>query len=318
MRALFFDKTATLKKNHPKPEPLPGEALIRITLAGVCATDLHIMAGYHHFQGVLGHEFVGVVEACEDPSWSGVRVVGEINCACGVCFSCRQGKPSHCSQRTVPGILGRDGVFAEYCTLPLKNLHALPISISDPVALFTEPLAAALEIPQQVHIRPSDRVVVVGDGRLGLLVAQVLALSGCELLVVGHHPQKWSVLQSLGIPACLDTKVSSGFKADIVVECTGCPSGFNVARKLLLPQGKLILKSTYAEKALINLSDLVVHEITLIGSRCGPFAPAIHLLRSNRIVVEPLIAATYPLEQGIEALQHAQQKGTLKTLIKPF
>lgn len=317
MRALHFANKMASLKDHPRPTPLPGEALIRISLAGICATDLEIMRGYKNFQGVLGHEFVGVVASAPDASWMGVRVVGEINCGCGSCPYCYNGKPSHCPQRTVPGILGRDGVFAEYCALPLQNLHPLPATVRDQEAVFIEPLAAALEITQQVHIHPNDRLAVVGDGRLGLLVAQILSLSGCELLVVGRHPQKWSVLHAQGIQVCPETEIPSGFKAETVVECSGRAAGFHLACRLLKPQGRLLLKSTFHGTTPVNLSDLVVEEITLIGSRCGPFPPAINLLQHNRVQVEPLITALYPLEQGIQALEHAGQKGVLKILVKP-
>lgn len=317
MRALHLDKTITLRQDYPRPTPQAGEALVRITLAGICATDLEIIRGYKQFQGVLGHEWVGVVESAPDPAWLGLRVVGEINCGCGVCPLCQTEHASHCPHRTVPGILGRDGVFAEYCCFPLKNLHPIPETVSDQIAVFTEPLAAALEITQQIHLRPNDRVIVIGDGRLGLLVAQVLALSGCRLWVVGRHPEKWSILHNQNISVGSEATIPAHFKASIVVECSGSPSGFHLACALVQPRGTVVLKSTFHGTTSVNLTDLVVREIKLIGSRCGPFSPALHLLKTDKIQVEPLITAIYPLEQGIQALEHAGKKGVLKILLKP-
>src|SRR5512136_1582546 len=202
MRALYFDQTLRYRPDMPDPQPAPGEALIRTRLAGICNTDLEIIRGYMNFQGVLGHEFVGeVVRADDAPEWVGRRVVGEINAYCGECPICRRGDPTHCPQRTTLGIFGRDGVMADYFTLPLRLLHPVPDSIPDEWAVFTEPLAAACEITDRLHVRPTDRVVVLGDGKLGLLVAQVLQLTGCDLLVVGHHRDKLAILKKRGIPA---------------------------------------------------------------------------------------------------------------------
>ncbi len=245
MRALVFDDALRLTEEHPRPEPQAGEALVRVCLAGICNTDLEIMRGYMGFHGVLGHEFVGLVEAAEDASWLGRRVVGEINCACGDCPTCRAGRPTHCPNRTTVGIDRHDGVFAEYVRLPLSNLHAVPAGVSDRQAVFAEPLAAALEITEQAHIRPTERVIVLGDGKLGLLVAQVLALSGCDLLAVGRHVEKLAILARRGIPTSLEAEVPGSLAgaADLVVDCSGKPEGLALARRLVRPRGRLVLKS---------------------------------------------------------------------------
>ncbi|MBF0583838.1 MAG: alcohol dehydrogenase catalytic domain-containing protein [Magnetococcales bacterium] len=317
MRALHLSDQLQLLEAYPRPIPAAGEALIRVSLAGVCATDLAVLRGYNTFQGVLGHEFVGVVAEASEPAWIGQRVVGEINCGCGQCHRCHNGHPAHCAQRTVPGIRGRDGVFADYCLLPLSNLHPLPATIPDQAAVFVEPLAAALRITQQAHIRPGEAVALIGDGRLGLLVAHVLALTGCDLLVVGRHPEHWSTLHAAGISTCLEHTLPAGYTAETVVECSGGPTGLQRALQLVRSGGRLILKSTFPEQTPINLAELVVREIRLIGSRCGPFPAAIHLLQQQRIPVEALITACYPLTQAVQAMEHAGQKGTLKILIQP-
>jgi threonine dehydrogenase-like Zn-dependent dehydrogenase len=314
MRALVYDGQLRLVKDYPRPEPPPEEALVRVKLAGICNTDLEIVRGYRGFQGVLGHEFVGVVEECADESLVGQRVVGEINCYCGECPTCRAGAPTHCPHRTTLGIWGRDGAFADYLSLPVVNLHTVPESITDEAAVFVEPLAAALEILEQVQVKPTDRVVVLGDGKLGLLVAQVVGLTGCDLVVGGRHEEKLAILQRQGIDVHLADELSTE-KADIVVECTGHPSGFAAARGLVKPRGTLVLKSTFHGNIEVNLSMLVVDEITLVGSRCGPFAPALRLLERGLVDVESLISAIYPLDEGLAAFEQVQEKGTLKVLL---
>ncbi|MFN3575485.1 MAG: zinc-binding dehydrogenase, partial [Tabrizicola sp.] len=234
----------------------------------------------------------------------GQRVVGEINAYCGECPTCRAGRPTHCPHRTTLGIWGRDGAFAEYLTLPIRNLHVVPDDIPDEAAVFTEPLAAALEILEGVHIRPTDRVVVLGDGKLGLLVAQVLALLGGDLTVVGRHREKLAILARRGIPTALESE-AEGLTADVVVECTGKPEGFAAARRILRPRGTLVLKSTYHGRVEADLTGLVVDEITLVGSRCGPFPPALRLLQRGLVDVQPLISAIYPLARGVEAFARA-------------
>ena len=316
MRALLYDTGLKLVDDYPQPSPAPGEALIRVTLAGVCNTDLEITRGYTGFRGVLGHEFVGIVERCEDEAWLGRRVVGEINCDCGVCPACLAGRPSHCPGRTTLGISGRDGAMADSCVLPLRNLHRVPEALSDEQAVFTEPLAAALEILEQVHLRPTDRTVVLGDGKLGLLVAQVLRLTGCELLALGHYRDKLAILERQGIATSLASE-NLRVKADVVVDCTGKEEGFAAARELVRPRGTLVLKSTFEGHSEVNLTALVVDEVSLVGSRCGPFAPALRLLSKRLVDVESLVTAIFPLEQALEAVDAARQRGSLKVLIRP-
>jgi len=316
MKALLYDGELKLLPDYPRPKPPPGEALIRVSLAGICNTDLEIAKGYIGFQGVLGHEFVGIVEAAAEAGWLGKRVVGEINCYCGECPLCRRGLFTHCPERTTLGIWGRDGAFAEYLTLPLANLHPLPEEIRDEDAVFVEPLAAALEIVEQIQVKPTDRVILLGDGKLGLLVAQVLALQGCDLLVVGHHAHKLELLNRRGIATHLGESSLKG-SFDIVVDCTGKPEGFTQALALLRPRGTLVLKSTYHGEAEVDLSQLVIDEITLVGSRCGPFVPALELLRRGLVDVASLISATLRLDEGIRAFQLAGKRETLKVLLRP-
>jgi alcohol dehydrogenase len=322
MRALVLDDSLKLQRHYPTPNPhhMPGgEALVRVCQAGVCNTDLELIKGYAGFRGVIGHEFVGLVEACPtDPSWVDQRVVGEINVACGRCATCRAGRPTHCPEGTTLGIRGRDGAFADYLTLPVENLHAVPRGVSDDQAVFVEPLAAALEITDQIHLRPTDRIVVLGDGKLGQLIAQVLKLTGCDLTLIGRHREKLNLLIAQGIDTCLISDSSSlpGITADVVVEATGTPGGFAAAQTLLRPRGKLVLKSTYHGLLQADLTRVVVDEVQVIGSRCGPFAPALRLLAQGLVDVQPLIQARYPLDQGVEALERAAAKGTLKVLIE--
>ncbi len=315
MKTLWLENNQLhLYTDVPIPEPQPGEALIRVLRAGICNTDLELLRGYYPYKGILGHEFVGVVE--QGPAHLlGQRVVGEINAACGDCRFCRQDQPTHCENRTVLGIVNRHGAFAEYLTLPIANLHCVPDNVPTDAATFTEPIAAALEIQQQVRVRETEKVLVVGDGKLGQLVAQTLALTGCDLLVVGRHAEKLANLSARGIPVGLaDAVVDRAF--DLSVECTGNPEGFAIARRALRPRGTLVLKSTYAGKLAIDASSLVVDEITLIGSRCGPFAPALELLRTQQVDVSPLIQARYPLSEGLAAFDHAQKRGVLKVLLE--
>lgn len=316
MRALLYDGQLALRSDCPQPVPSSGEALLRVKLAGICNTDLEITRGYMGFAGVLGHEFVGVVEGCDDPTLLGQRVVGEINCNCGTCPTCLAGNPTHCPNRTTLGIDRHDGCLADYCVLPVCNLHVVPEHVSDEQAVFTEPLAAALEILEQIHIRPTDRVVVLGDGKLGLLVAQVLRLTGCDLLAVGRHDDKLAILARQGIATCLAGECSKG-QADIVVDCTGQPEGFVTARAMVRPRGTLVLKSTFHGQNEVNLTSVVVDEVTIVGSRCGPFAPALRLLDQRLVDVEALITSIYSLADAVVAFDRAQAKGTLKVLVRP-
>lgn len=302
-----------LKENLPIPQPPSGEALVKVLRSGICNTDLELIRGYYPYKGILGHEFVGIVEQGDD-TLVNQRVVGEINASCGNCYYCKSGQPTHCENRTVLGIVNRNGAFAEYLTLPIQNLHPIPDSISTDVATFTEPLAAALEIQEQVKITPNHRVLLIGDGKLGLLVAQTLALTGCELLVIGRHSEKLDILKNKGIKTGFAEQITTQ-SFDIAVECTGNKDGFAIALNALRPRGILVLKSTYAEKLTLDMSALVVNEITVIGSRCGPFDKALKLLETNKIDVTPLITATYSLSEGITAFNHATQKGVLKILL---
>lgn len=326
MRALVFsDSGPRLDFHYPKPQPAPHEALIRVRLAGVCSTDLQLLAGYKHgYRGVLGHEFVGQVEdSPTHPEWIGRRVVGELNIGCGSCALCARGLGKHCRQRQSLGIVNRDGAFAEYLTLPVANLHCIPDHLSDEQAVFVEPLAAALQILEQCHVQPGQRVYVLGDGRLGLLVAQVLARTACDLTALGRTAGKLAILAERKIPTArtdnpLHLAQIAQQPADLVVEVTGDPDGFALARRLVRPGGILALKSTFAgDMPSFDISGLVVDEITLLGSRCGPFAPAIRLLSSDAITVQPLIHARYKLDDGLTALSHAGQPGVLKVLIQP-
>lgn len=302
-----------LRSDLPVPE-LPGdEALVKVLRAGVCNTDLELVRGYYPFTGVLGHEFVGeVVDG--PPELAGQRVVGEITATCGACAACRSGRSSHCENRTVLGIMGRNGAFAEYLTLPIENLHTVPDEITTDAATFTEPLAAALEIQEQVNIGPGDRVLVAGIGKLGTLIAQTLALTGCDLVAANRRPERRALLESRGIQVVGPEEVEAG-SFDISVECTGNPAGFSMARTALRSRGTLVMKSTYAGKLEMNVSSLVVDEITLVGSRCGPFAPALELLAAGKVDVEPLIEHRFELKDGMQALEKAAEPGVLKVLV---
>jgi len=314
MKGLWLENNQLqLLTDIPVPEPPPGEALVRVLRAGICNTDLELLRGYYPYKGILGHEFVGLVEQGPEHLLD-KRVVGEINAVCGYCRFCRRGQPTHCENRTVLGIVNRHGAFAEYLCLPVQNLHPVPENVPTNAATFTEPLAAALEIQQQVSLSSDDRVLVVGDGKLGQLVAQTLALTGCELLVIGRHPEKLALLKARGIQTGLVDAVQAR-TFDIVVECTGNAAGFAIARQALRARGTLVLKSTYAGNLSLDASSLVVDEITLIGSRCGPFPPALELLATAKVDVEPLIHAQYPFSQGLSAFEEAQRRGVLKVLL---
>ena len=291
MRALWLEDRKLSLREIDVPTPPPGEVLVRVLAAGICNTDIELTRGYYPFAGVPGHEFVGEVD--------GKRVVGEINAVCHQCNACRAGRRTHCEQRTVLGIINRNGAFAEYLSIPRENLHEVPDSVPTEEAVFVEPLAAALEIQDQVRVSPDDRVLVVGHGKLGSLIAQTLALTGCSLFVVGRGD------------AAPPPK-----SFDIAVECSGNPEGFATARAALRPRGTLVMKSTYAGELTFNASSLVVDEITLVGSRCGPFQPAIALLAEKKVDVRPLLHATYVLGNAIAAFEHAQRPGVRKIMIQ--
>lgn len=313
MQAVLFNGSLVAVQDHPTPVPRGGEARISVRLAGICSTDLAITQGYKGWHGVLGHEFTGVVDSVGDPrdsAWIGRRVVGEINVGCGECDRCRAGLQNHCARRSALGIYGRDGAFATWCTLPVRNLHAVPENVSDEAAVFVEPLAAALELLEQIHIRPDSRAAVVGDGRLGCLIALVLALSGADVALAGRHPERLALLSSYGIRPCLCEE-----SFPLVVDCTGSASGLARARSMLEPRGCLVLKSTHTSPPAVDWARLMVDEITMIGSRCGPFAPALRLLTTAKVDVTRFIAATYPLDMAAEAFRAAH--GQLKVLLRP-
>lgn len=313
MRAVIFDGELRVTE-IPIPRPAEGEALVRVLTAGVCNTDLELLHGYMGFTGVLGHEFVGVVEQCANPNLQGKRVVGEINCVCHKCSFCQLEMPHHCLNRTVVGILGRQGAFAEFLTLPEENLHLVPNSIRDDVAVFTEPLAAAFRIIEQIPVTANDRVVVLGDGKLGQLCAQALWLSTKKLLCIGKHEWKLNILNALHIPTALkDDPIERN--VDIVVEATGSQEGIARALELVRPEGTIVLKTTSAEAGTLNLSLPVINEIKIIGSRCGPFRPALEALASNAVDVRPMITETYELRDAELAMQRAVAPEVMKVLL---
>jgi len=298
---------------RPTPTPGPDEVIVRVTRAGVCETDLQLIKGYMGFHGVLGHEFVGVAES---GPYAGRRVVGEINCACWMCATCRSGLPTHCPNRTVLGILNHDGAFADLIAVPQRNLHVVPDSIPDDVAVFTEPVAAAFQIPAQLAIRKNDRIIDLGDGRLGNLCAQVLASIADDVLVVGKHPEKLGLIEALGVKTAMLSDDLPRRAADIVVECTGSESGLPTALTLVRPRGTIVLKTTVAGTQTLAWAPFVIDEVTLVGSRCGPFDRALEALEHGLVEVQPLIADRFNLSNGVMALQRAQQKGVLKVLLE--
>src|SRR6266496_5187596 len=314
MNALWLQDNKLSLRDVAQPRK-SNEALIKIRKAGICSTDLELVKGYYPYTGVIGHEFVGEVMEANDVSWIGQRVVGEINLVCGQCEECLNGRPTHCENRTVLGIVNRDGTFAEYTTLPLANLHRVPDSIPDEMAVFTEPLAAALEIQQQIQIKPTDRVLLIGAGRLGQLIAQTLALTGCDLRVVARHTQQ-DLLKRRGIRIIAEEEIQP-WRWDIVVEATGSPSGFSLARRAIRPRGTMVLKSTYKGEMSVNFSSIVVDEINLIGSRCGPFEPALRLMESHQVDPTVLIADEFKLENALKAFERAAETGVLKVLVEP-
>ena len=315
MKALVYDKTLSLTQ-IPKPAPEQGEAIVKVRMAGICKTDSEITKGYMGFQGVLGHEFVGTVEYSPDPKQIGLRVTGEINAGCGICSWCREGMERHCPNRTTLGILGRNGCLAEYVSLPVSNLVPVPDSVSDQKAAFTEPVAAALEILEQVKILPADRVLVIGDGKLGLLVCMALRLTGCDLRLVGKHPDKLAIFERLGGTALLlDSLDSDAAPYDVVVEASGSPSGWDLAIRVLKPRGTLVLKSTYHGSFDFNPAPLVINEINVIGSRCGQFAPALRLMDLGLIDPTPLISRTVPFDR-IEEVFREPKGADLKILVQ--
>ena len=316
MKATIFDgKHITLDKNYPDPEF--NETLVRVSLAGICGTDLEILDGYMQYNGILGHEFVGVVEKSNNSDLIGKRVVGEINAGCGKCDSCVNGMERHCPSRTVLGILKRNGAFAEFLSLPEKNLHIIPDSISDEQAVFVEPLAAAFEINEQVSLKPEWNVAVVGDGRLAQLIIQVIKLTCSNITCFGKHEKKLEGLVQSGIKIKVGIESTDEQLFDLVIEATGSNSGFSDTMKLVKPRGTVILKSTIASRENLDLTPTIINEITLIGSRCGLFKPAIEALASGKISVNSMIDSTFSLEKFEDAIVYAKKPDTLKVFLKP-
>jgi len=312
MRALVLDGNVQMRADYPDPTPKAGEVLVRVLRAGVCETDLQLIRGYMGFSGVLGHEFVGVAQTGR---YAGRRVVGEINCACRHCDLCRRGLPTHCTNRSVLGILQHDGAFADVIAVPQDNLHPVPDDMPTDVAVFTEPVAAAFQIPAQIEIARSDRVVILGDGRLGNLCAQVLAGLSDRVLVIGKHREKLAIVESLGIATAALGDLEVRRDADIVVDCTGSDTGLPTALSLVRPRGTIVLKTTVAGQQTLAWAPFVIDEITLIGSRCGPFDQALDALSDGRITVAPLISGRFDLSDGVAALETARTKPVLKVLL---
>ena len=295
------------------PEPTIGEgwSRVRVLQAGICETDLQLLQGYMGFEGVLGHEFVGIAE---DGPFAGKRVVGEINCACSKCNTCLAGRSNHCPHRTVLGILNHDGAFADSISLPNDNLHVVPDQISNDLATLVEPIAAALQIPEQVAIKSDLTAAVVGDGRLGNLSSQMLHSMDCKTTVIGKHNEKLSRIRRFGIATCLLSQIQSLGQFDIVIDCAGTRSGLETAFHLVRPRGTIIMKTTVSSIYEMDLSPVVIHEITIVGSRCGPFDKAIYALASNKFDLADFVTARFPLEDYQVAFECATKKDTLKVI----
>ncbi len=317
MKALQVEGDRLILREVDRPEARD-EALVRVVVSGICNTDLEIARGYAGFSGTIGHEFVGVVEDSPKGALIGQRVVGEINAGCGECELCISGDARHCPTRTVLGIVGRDGAHAEFLRLPLRNLLTVPANVPDEHAVFTEPLAAACGILERTTIDKNTRVGVIGDGKLGLLCAQVIALTGAPVLMTGKHREKLRILERRGIAtSCVDEARANRREFDVVVEASGSAAGFELALDLLKPRGRLVLKSTFHGKTEIDSARLVVDEVSVIGSRCGRFEPALDLLKKSAIDVDSLISEEYSLAEGILAMARAGEKGVLKVLLRP-
>jgi len=317
MLALRVNKKRLAVKDVAKPDQAD-ETLVRVLLSGICNTDLEIARGYAGFNGTIGHEFVGLVEESSDRALVGRRVVGEINAGCGKCDQCRAGDSRHCPNRTVLGIHGRDGAHAEFLQLPAINLLPVPEKVPDEHAVFTEPLAAACGVLERAKISTSDRVAVIGDGKLGLLCAQVLALSGAPTLLIGKHSSKLRIAERRGIEIATPKQAAKRKRQfDVVVEASGAASGFGLALDLLRPKGQLVLKSTFHAKTELDAARIVVDEISIVGSRCGRFSPALDLLKKSAIDVDSRISEEYPLSNGVHAMRRAATRGVMKVLLRP-
>ncbi len=315
MRALVFNQSLSFQPRHPEPSSALGDTLVRVRQAGVCSTDIEITQGYMGFTGILGHEFVGEVVSSPDKNLVGQRVVGEINVVCGRCDLCQSGLANHCRERSVLGILKRDGAFADFLRLPATNLHVVPAKVDDDAAVFVEPLAAAFQVLKQVKFDERKWVTVLGDGRLGLLVAQVLRNAGCPVRVIGKHPEKLTICEKWGIRSRPLADIVPRHDQDVVVDCTGSASGFEMAMAMVRPRGTIVLKSTVAQGKPLNLAPLVVDEINVIGSRCGPFREALLALADKSVDVVSLISRRMRIEQGVDAIEYASRKGVLKVIV---
>lgn len=318
MRAVVFDNEIKLVNDYAKPILKKGEALVKVTLAGICNTDYEISKGYMGYKGILGHEFVGVVEEVnhENKNLLGKRVVGEINCGCNNCGMCFQGLERHCPNRQTLGIWQKDGCMAEYVAMPLETLIPVADNVTDEQAVFVEPLAAGLEILEQLHIQPIQKVVILGDGKLGLTTALALNSSNIDVLLVGKHQNKLDIAKAQGVNTKLLEDLTIAKEWDFVVEATGSISGFEMALNLTKPRGTLVLKSTVAASKEFNLAPIVIDEIRVQGSRCGRFAPALRLLEKGKIDFKPLITEIYPVDKAIEAFEKNKQKDSLKVILK--
>lgn len=317
MKCLYFDGDKISEKQLPSPEPDTGEALIAVKTVGICSTDLEITKGYMNFRGVPGHEFTGVVKEASSPDLIGSRVVGEINVPCNQCQICRDGLGKHCPNRRVLGISGMDGVLAEQTVLPEENLHQIPDKLSDSEAVFTEPLAAACEITSRFDIGKYGKIAVMGDGKLASLVGQVLTLKNQEVTIFGKYQSKMELLGELGLKAShISQRGQMSRIFDLIVECTGSSDGLPIATELIKPRGLIILKSTYHENMQWNPSGVVVDEITISGSRCGPFDTALRLLSEGKVKVSPLVSGVFSFQQWREAFNLARDKESFKVLIE--
>jgi threonine dehydrogenase-like Zn-dependent dehydrogenase len=313
MRAIVLQGgRVRLSTAHPPPTPSKDETLVRVLAAGICETDLQLVRGYMGFEGILGHEFVGVAES---GPYAGRRVVGEINCSCWTCETCLANRPTHCPNRTTIGISGHDGAFADLIAVPQRNLHPVPDSVATDAAVFTEPVAAAFEIPAQLRLERESRVVVLGDGRLGNLCAQVLARICGSVTVVGKHPEKLALLDGMGMATLLLSDLMPERIADVAVDCTGSETGLPLALKVVRPRGTVVLKTTVAGAQTMAWAPVVIDEISVVGSRCGPFDRALSALAEGRVSVLPLISRRYDLSNGVEALDAASSSDVLKVLL---
>jgi len=325
MKAVVFENQKISIEDVPIPVLSKNEVLVKIILAGICATDVALLRGYHNFAGIPGHEFTGVVHSAPDqPDLEGCRVVADINCGCGKCYVCRNGDHRHCDSRTVIGIRGRNGVFAEFCAIPVANLYVVPNIIKDNEAVFAEPLAAALEITRQFEVSEKSRVAVLGDGKMGLLCALVLRQLTSNLVLIGRHPEKLAIAGGKGVHTIYrsrngpdETSAGQAKEFDLVVEATGSPDGINEAIALVRPKGTVVIKTTSFEKSVIDLARVVVSELNLIGSRCGDIQLALDYMKEKMINLHPLIESVYPLQGFEKAFLHAMKKGSRKILIRP-